>query len=288
MGHKHVIGVLGGTGFYEIEGFTRLESRRVETPFGEPSDEFVITETEGARVIFLPRHGRGHRFTPSDINYRANIYGMKILGVEWLISVSAVGSLREHLKPGTIAVADQFFDRTKGVRKCTFFENGIVGHAMFADPVSAELSALVYDAAKKVNGVTVHKGGTYVCMEGPQFSTRAESHFYRSIGADLIGMTNLTEAKLAREAGMHYASMCLVTDYDCWRTGEDDVDVADILAVMHGNVANAKAIVKTTVQDIVATDARAPELPIMVVTSPEVMDAATLEKLRPIMGKYLP
>ena len=288
MSHKHVIGVLGGTGFYDIEGFTKVESRRIETPYGEASDEFIITETDDARVVFLPRHGKGHRFTPTDINYRANIYGMKVLGVDWLISVSAVGSLREHLKPGHIAIADQFFDRTKGIRKCTFFGNGVVGHAMFADPVSPALSDMIHEAATAIDGVTVHKGGTYVCMEGPQFSTRAESHFYRSIGADLIGMTNLTEAKLAREAGIHYASMCLVTDYDCWRSGEDDVDVADILAVMRQNVANAKAIVKATVQSIVQRNATPEELPVMIVTAPDAMNPETVEHLRPIMGKYLP
>ncbi|HEY5512672.1 MAG TPA: S-methyl-5'-thioadenosine phosphorylase, partial [Geomonas sp.] len=219
---SEVIGVIGGSGLYEMEGMTGIEQVTVDTPFGRPSDEYVTGMLDGVQMVFLPRHGKGHRFAPSEVNYRANIYGMKKLGVSRIISVSAVGSLREEIVPGHIVIPDQFIDRTRGTRKDTFFGNGVVGHVQFADPVCAELSAQLFAAAGEV-GATVHRGGTYVCMEGPAFSTRAESHLYRSFGASIIGMTNLTEAKLAREAEICYGVIALSTDYDCWHDSHADV-----------------------------------------------------------------
>ena len=219
-----MIGVIGGSGLYAMEGLEQVEEVVLETPFGMPSDAYVTGTLNGIRMAFLPRHGRGHRLLPSEVNYRANIYGMKMLGVERVISVSAVGSLQDAIAPGHLVIPDQFIDRTKGVRDATFFGNGIVAHVGFADPVCPCLSEKLYQAARQAGAVT-HKGGTYICMEGPAFSTRAESHMYRSLGGDIIGMTNLTEAKLAREAELCYGVIALSTDYDCWHETHEDVSV---------------------------------------------------------------
>ena len=209
---KKIIGVIGGSGLYEIEGLKNVREERLHTPFGEPSDSYIIGDLGETELVFLPRHGRGHRLMPSEMNYRANIHGMKQLGVQWIIAVSAVGSMRETIAPGQLVVPDQFFDRTKA-RIPTFFGDGIVAHVAFADPVCSHLRKLLVKAGKKVD-TTVHDGGIYICMEGPAFSTRAESHIYRSWGVDIIGMTNIPEAKLAREAEICYATLALVTDYD--------------------------------------------------------------------------
>ncbi len=234
---KAEIGIIGGSGLYAMPGLTEVREERVETPFGEPSEVFALGELEGRKVAFLARHGRGHRLLPSEINFRANIYGMKALGVERILSVSAVGSLKEEHKPTDFVIPDQFIDRTFA-RVATFFGEGIVAHVGFGDPVCATVAAAFERACVEV-GVVGKGGGTYVCMEGPQFSTRAESNLYRSWGADVIGMTNLQEAKLAREAEICYATVAMVTDYDCWREGHDDVTVDQVVAVLHQNAENA-------------------------------------------------
>jgi len=244
-----VIGVIGGSGLYEIDGLTDVHEVHIETPFGAPSDVYITGTLGEAQMVFLPRHGRGHRLLPSEVNYRANIYGMKTLGVEQVISVSAVGSMKEEIVPGHIVVPDQFFDRTQGKRASTFFGNGVVGHVQFADPVCADLSAVLAKSAREV-GAIVHAGGTYLCIEGPNFSTRAESHIYRSWGIDIIGMTNLPEARLAREAEMCYGTVALATDYDCWHEGHDDVSVEAVIAIIQQNVTTAKKIIKTAVQNL--------------------------------------
>lgn len=236
------IGVIGGSGFYDLEGLTEVQEVTVETPFGAPSDAYRVGRLGDRRLVFLARHGRGHRFSPSEINYRANVWGMKQLGVEWLISVSAVGSLREHIQPGDLVVIDQSIDRTL-TRARTFFEGGVVSHVSMADPVCSHLAKHLADAADS-SGTKVHRGGTYVCIEGPQFSTRAESHLYRSWNADVIGMTHLPEARLAREAQLCYATLALSTDYDCWHASEEAVTVEMVVAVMKKNVANAQKAVR--------------------------------------------
>jgi 5'-methylthioadenosine phosphorylase len=242
------IGVLGGSGLYELEGFTNAQEVPLSTPFGDPSDAYVAGELDGTPLVFLPRHGRGHRLNPSEINYRANIWGMKALGVTHIVSVSAVGSMREEIVPGDFVVIDQFVDRTRH-RKDTFFGDGCVAHVQFADPVcSLVRKALLEASASAV--VKVHDGGTYLCMEGPQFSTRAESNLYRSWGMDVIGMTNLTEAKLAREAEMCYATVAMSTDYDCWHEGHDDVTVDGILEVMAKNVAGARSLLRAVIEPL--------------------------------------
>lgn len=236
------VGVIGGSGLYEIDGLENVDEVTLSTPFGDPSDSFVTGTLEGVPMVFLPRHGKGHRISPSEINYRANIWGMKRLGVTRILGVGAVGSLREEIPPGDFVAVDQFIDRTRH-RKDTFFEGGVVAHVMFGDPVCPTLRATLRDAAKET-GVNVHDGGTYVCMEGPQFSTRAESHMYRGLGAHVIGMTNLQEAKLAREAELCYATLAMSTDYDCWYEGHDDVTVEAILEVMGNNVGHARDAVR--------------------------------------------
>jgi 5'-methylthioadenosine phosphorylase len=270
-----------------MEGMTDVQQVMVDTPFGRPSDEYVTGTLDGVRMIFLPRHGKGHRFTPSEVNYRANIYGMKKLGASRVISVSAVGSLREEIAPGHIVVPDQFIDRTRGFRKDTFFGNGVVGHVQFADPVCAELSATLFEAAQEA-GATVHRGGSYVCMEGPAFSTRAESHLYRSFGASIIGMTNLTEAKLAREAELCYGVMAS-TDYDCWHESHDDVSVEAIIAIIKSNVAMAKKIIRGAVAKISAERgcACSEALKYAIISDTSVMPVETRENLELIIGKYL-
>lgn len=236
------IGVIGGSGFYELDGLTDVQEVSVDTPFGAPSDAFRVGTLGDRRLVFLARHGRGHRFSPSEINYRANVWGMKQLGVEWLLSVSAVGSLREDIQPGDLVVIDQSIDRTLS-RKRTFFEDGVVAHVSMAEPVCRHLANHLSDAATAA-GAKVHRGGTYVCIEGPQFSTKAESHLYRSWNADVIGMTHLPEARLAREAQLCYATLALSTDYDCWHTSEEAVTVEMVVKVMKQNVANARKAVR--------------------------------------------
>jgi len=236
------LGVIGGSGLYEMEGLKDVREVSVRTPFGPPSDSYLLGNLDGVPMAFLPRHGRGHRIQPSDLNFRANIWGMKKLGAEWVVGVSAVGSMKERIKPGDIVAVDQFIDRARH-RPDTFFGDGIVVHVGFADPVCAPLREALIGAAREA-GARVHPQGTYLCMEGPQFSTRAESLLYRSWGVDVIGMTNLQEAKLAREAEICYATIALVTDYDCWHEEEADVTADSILEVLHSNVAMAREVLK--------------------------------------------
>ncbi len=282
------IRVIGGSGLYHMEGLENIERIRVETPFGDPSDEYITGVLNGVKLVFLPRHGRGHHLLPSEVNYRANIYGMKKLGVERIISVSAVGSLKDAIAPGHIVIPDQFYDRTKGVRKDTFFGEGIVAHAGFADPVCDELSVILFAAAQKA-GATTHKGGTYICMEGPAFSTRAESYSYLALGASVIGMTNLTEAKLAREAEICYGIIALSTDYDCWHDSHEDVTVEAIIAIMHQNVAMAKKIINHVVAAIGSERSCAcgSAMQYAVITDRAYISDATRKKLDVIAGRYL-
>ncbi|PKN16479.1 MAG: S-methyl-5'-thioadenosine phosphorylase [Deltaproteobacteria bacterium HGW-Deltaproteobacteria-23] len=283
-----IIGVIGGSGLYEMEGLADVREEVVSTPFGEPSDAYITGSLNGVKLVFLPRHGRGHRYLPSEVNYRANIYGMKKLGVEQIISVSAVGSLKEEIAPGHIIIPDQFIDRTKGVRKDTFFGNGVVAHAGFADPVCADLSDTLENAAKSV-GATVHRGGTYICMEGPAFSTRAESFMYRGLDASVIGMTNLTEAKLAREAEICYGIIALSTDYDCWHSTHEDVTVEAIIAIIHQNVAMAKNIIRQAVSNIASARACpcVTAMQFAVITDKKAIPEKTKADLDILVGKYL-
>lgn len=286
---EQVIGVIGGSGLYEMEGLTGIEHVDVDTPFGKPSDEYVTGTLAGVRLVFLPRHGKGHRFLPSEINYRANIYGMKKLGVGRIISVSAVGSMKEEIVPGHIVIPDQFIDRTKGIRKDTFFGQGIAGHVQFADPVCASLSNDLY-AAAVAEGVTAHKGGAYVCMEGPAFSTRAESCIYRTFGAAVIGMTNLTEAKLAREAEICYAVIALSTDYDCWHDAHEDVSIEAVLTIIRNNVATAKNIIGGAVKRISGAKrscACAEALKYAIISDKRVIPLETRENMSLIFGKHI-
>jgi 5'-methylthioadenosine phosphorylase len=282
------IGVIGGSGLYQMEGLSDLREVHVETPFGPPSDAFITGVLDGVKMVFLPRHGRGHRFLPSEVNYRANIYGMKTLGVERIISVSAVGSMREDIEPGHIVIPDQFFDRTQGQRASTFFGNGVTGHVQFADPVCADLAAVLAESAEFV-GATVHRGGTYLCIEGPNFSTRAESRIYRSWGVDIIGMTNIPEARLAREAEICYATIALATDYDCWHDGHDDVSVEAVIAIIQKNVATARNIVKASasrLEGAPCTRGCADALQYAIMTDKTLIPEQTRKELEPIMGRY--
>ena len=281
------VGVIGGSGLYEIEGLTNIRSTKVATPFGRPSDDYIVGTLHGMRIAFLPRHGRGHRIMPTDINYRANIYGMKKLGVERIISVSAVGSMKEEIKPGDIVVPDQFYDHTKH-RRSTFFGNGVVAHVGMADPVCAGLCSVLIDAGTKV-GATVHRGGTYLCMEGPQFSTRAESLTYRQWNVDVIGMTNATEAKLAREAELCYSTIALATDYDCWHHSEEAVTVEAVLAVMKHNIETSKAMIRAAVQLLPErrTCGCGDALRNTIMTPAKLIPAKTRKDLAPIIGKYI-
>ena len=280
------IGVIGGSGLYEIEGLTQIDRVKLSTPYGEPSDEFFVGKLGDAKMVFLPRHGRGHRILPHEINFRANVWGMKKLGVEWILSVSAVGSMKEEIHPGDIVIVDQFIDRTKA-RAASFFGDGVAGHVGFGDPVCSDLAAHVYAAAKAA-GARVHQGGTYVVIDGPMFSTRAESNVYRSWGASVIGMTNLPEAKLAREAEICYSTIALSTDYDCWHETEEDVTVEAVMAIIRQNVALAKAIVKGAAERIPERRScgcqAAAEHAVM--TAPEAIPAAGRERLGIIMNKY--
>ncbi len=283
-----MIGVIGGSGLYEMEGLEQVTEVVLDTPFGSPSDTFFTGVLNGVKMAFLPRHSRGHRLLPSEINYRANIYGMKHLGVTRIISVAAVGSLKEEIAPGHVVIPDQFIDRTRGFRKDTFFGEGIVAHVAFGDPTCPCLSEKLYRAAEKA-GAIVHCGSTYICMEGPAFSTRAESNLYRSINGDIIGMTNLTEAKLAREAEICYGVIALSTDYDCWHEHHDDVTVEAILTIMHKNVALAKNIIRLAVQDdILANSCDCDSaLKYAIITDRATIPAVTKAKLGPLVSKYL-
>jgi 5'-methylthioadenosine phosphorylase len=281
------IGIIGGSGLYDMEGLADVRQARVRTPFGNPSDALVVGTLDGVRVAFLSRHGRGHRLSPSDINYRANLYALKTLGVQRVISVSAVGSMKEALKPGHVVLPDQFIDHTKR-RTGTFFDRGIVAHVAFADPVCGALGQALFKAATEA-GAMVHQGGTYLCIEGPQFSTRAESFLYRQWGVDVIGMTNMPEAKLAREAELCYATMALVTDYDCWHDSEESVTVEMILSTLRNNVALAKRILRAVAP--AAAGARAcpcaTALQHAIVTAPQKVPSATRKRLRLLIGNYL-
>lgn len=284
---KAEIGIIGGSGLYAMPGLSKVREERVETPFGEPSEVFVLGELEGRKVAFLARHGRGHRILPSEINFRANIYAMKALGVERILSASAVGSLKEEHKPTEFVIPDQFIDRTFA-RNATFFGEGVVAHVAFGDPVCGAVAGALETACREV-GVVGKRGGTYVCMEGPQFSTRAESNLYRSWGADVIGMTNLQEAKLAREAEICYATVAMVTDYDCWREGHEDVTVDQVVAVLHQNAENAGKVVRTAVAAMPSerTCPCGSALKHAILTNRSVIPQKTRERLGLILGKYL-
>lgn len=273
------IGIIGGSGLYDIDGLHQVKRVTVPTPFGSPSSPVVVGELDGVRVAFLSRHGQGHRFSPSDINYRGNIYALKALGVRRVISVSAVGSMKESMKPGDVVLPDQFMDLTKR-RISTFFEGGVAVHVAFGDPVCASLSASLLAAGQSV-GATVHQGGTYLCMEGPQFSTKAESHLYRQWGVSVIGMTNMPEAKLAREAELCYATVALVTDYDCWHQTEEPVTVEAILATLCANVALAKRLLRAAVKSAasVTTCACQEALQHAIVTAPDMIPSGLRRKL---------
>ena len=283
------IGIIGGSGLYQMPELTDIEEVNVDTPFGKPSDAFLVGTLEGERVAFLPRHARGHRLTPSELPFRANIYGMKLLGVEHILSASAVGSLQEKYAPLDMVIPDQFFDRTRArAHESTFFGDGIVAHVTFARPVCEQLGDVLEAACKKV-GVNVHRGGTYLCMEGPAFSTKAESNVYRAWGMDIIGMTNLQEAKLAREAEMSYATLALVTDYDCWHEEHDAVSAHSVIEVLNQNVRNAQLVMKEAVRLIVEGDLKTPyadELKNAIFTEPELWNKETAQRLDAIIGKY--
>ena len=281
------IGILGGSGLYTMPGLTDTREVRVRTPFGDPSDNFVVGTLEGHRVAFLARHGRGHRLLPTEINYRANIYAMKLLGVERILSASAVGSLREELAPMMFLIPDQFFDRTRH-RIDTFFGEGIAAHIAFDKPTCAQLSTVLADACVAA-GVVVHRGGTYVCMEGPQFSTLAESHVYRQLRFDVIGMTNLTEAKLAREAEICYATMAMITDYDCWHPEHDSVTGAQILEALRQNTHHAHSVLRHAVRHMPADRACkcGGALAHAMLTDPKTIPAAARRRLTAITRKYL-
>ncbi len=282
------IGVIGGSGLYQMEGLSILDEKSVQTPFGDPSDPYLIGEIDGQRVAFLARHGRGHRLLPSEINFRANIYGFKVLGVETIVSASAVGSMKVEYKPMDIVLPHQFIDRTRH-RADTFFGGGIVAHVSFADPICASVSFLLAEGGSAA-GATMHLGGTYVCMEGPQFSTRAESMLYRSWETDVIGMTNLQEAKLAREAEICYATMALVTDYDCWHESEEAVSVEQVIGYLQKNAATACAIIRGVVGRIAQRERDCPcvsALQYAILTDPKVIPPKVKQDLAPIIGKYV-
>jgi 5'-methylthioadenosine phosphorylase len=283
-----LIGIIGGSGLYEMEGLRVLSERKVETPFGDPSDAYVIGEIGGVRVAFLSRHGRGHRLMPSELNYRANIFGFKVLGVHSILSASAVGSMKEQYHPTDIVFPHQFIDRTRH-RADTFFGNGLVAHVSFADPICAGVSFIMGAAAREA-GATAHMGGVYLNMEGPQFSTRAESNLYRSWGVDVIGMTNLQEAKLAREAEICYATMALVTDYDCWHESVEAVTVDQILEYLRANATMAQKILRASIaktaersRDCACADA----LQYAIITDPRVVPPQLKQDLAPLVGKYI-
>lgn len=281
------IAVIGGSGLYDLEGLANVQEHQVDTPYGSPSDSIVEGRLGDVRLLFLARHGKGHRLLPSEVNYRANIFALKKLGASHVISVSAVGSMREEIHPGHMVVVDQYIDRTKG-RPSTFFGDGIAGHVVFADPVCADLGAALYDAAVGL-GLTVHRGGTLMVMEGPAFSTRAESHMHRSFGVDLIGMTGMPEAKLAREAELCYATLALATDYDCWHEEEDDVSVDAVIKILTQNAANARNVIQTVAQAISAERncPCAAALEYAIITDRARIPDAQKERMAPIFGRVL-
>jgi len=284
---KAEIGIIGGSGLYRMPGIARVREVRVTTPFGRPSDAYLLGELEGRKVAFLARHGRGHVLMPSELNFRANIYGFKRLGVERIISVSAVGSLRENLKPLDMVVPSQFLDRTHA-RPSTFFGEGLVAHISFADPVCPVLQEVMTKACAEA-GVGCHKGGTYVCIEGPAFSTKAESNLYRAWGMDVIGMTNLQEAKLAREAEICYATLAMVTDYDCWHLEHDAVTVSTVIDYLNRNVANAQKILRAAIVSVPRerTCKCGSALAHAILTDRKKIPARTKKKLALLVGKYL-
>jgi 5'-methylthioadenosine phosphorylase len=284
---KAAIGIIGGSGLYAMSGLTAAREIRVKTPFGEPSDAIVLGTLEGKRVAFLARHGRGHRILPGEINFRANLYAMKLLGVERIISVSAVGSLKEELRPGEFLVPDQFFDRTKG-RVSTFFGDGLVAHVAFANPTCEEMSTVLGDASTHC-GVPVHRRGTYVCMEGPQFSTLAEANFHRQMHFEVIGMTNVTEAKLAREAEICYATIAMITDYDCWHSEHESVTAAQIIATLNQNAENAQRVLRQAVRTLPTERACkcGSALKHALVTDLKIVPKSTKKRIAAIIGKYL-
>ena len=285
---ESAIGIIGGSGLYELEGLTDVRWKRVRTPFGDPSDEYCVGLFEGRRVIFLPRHGRGHRLTPSELNYRANVWGFKSLGAEWVVSVSAVGSMKEGIHPLDLVIPDQFFDHTRR-RVASFFGDGIVAHVGMAEPVCPDLADLLEKAAR-ATGAAVHRGGTYICIEGPQFSTQAESRIYRGWGVDVIGMTNMPEAKLAREAELCYATLALVTDYDVWHDSHATVSVETVIENLLRNVATAKGVLRRLIPSV--TGARTCPCPSLlksaVITQPAAFPPATRRRLDLLIGHYFP
>jgi 5'-methylthioadenosine phosphorylase len=285
------IGIIGGSGLYKMEALQNVEEVKVTTPFGDPSDALIVGELNGTKVVFIARHNRNHNLTPSEVPYRANIHAMKQMGVEYLISASAVGSLREEVKPLDLVLPDQFIDRTKG-RQSTFFGDGIVAHIAFGEPICPQLQQVLADSIASLNlpDITCHQGGTYVCMEGPAFSTKAESNMYRQLGGTIIGMTNLPEAKLAREAEMAYATLALSTDYDCWHPDHDSVTVEMVIANLGKNAVNAQRVIQETVQRITAkpfVSVAHNALQYAIITPPAGMNPATKDKLKLLIGKYV-
>jgi 5'-methylthioadenosine phosphorylase len=285
-----LLGIIGGSGLYDIDGLVDVETISVSTPWGMPSDDIIVGTLHGTRTAFLPRHGKGHRFMPSEVNYRANIAALKQLGCQFVVSVSAVGSMQEHIEPGHLVVVDQFIDRTVG-RARTFFGDGIVGHVGFGDPICALLRPLLLESAM-ATGATTHDGGTYICIEGPTFSTRAESQLFRSWGVSVIGMTNLPEARLAREAGLSYATLALATDYDCWREHEEAVTVEAVVAVMQKNVAVARRVVAGVAERLAqagapSTSPFANDIAGAVMTSPAARTLEAKRRLRAIAGDLI-
>jgi 5'-methylthioadenosine phosphorylase len=284
---EQIVGVIGGSGLYEMEGLENIQTISFTTPFGDPSDSFVVGHLEGVKIAFLPRHGKGHRISPSFLNYRANIYAMKLLGVQWIIGVSAVGSMKESLHPGDMVIPNQYIDRTF-LRQNTFFRDGIVCHISLADPVCPVLSQILFEAGKEV-GATVQKDGTYLCIEGPQFSTRAESKLHRTWGVDIVGMTNLPEARLAREAEICYSTIAFVTDYDCWYEEAGDVSVGEILRILAQSTKIAKKSIRIALKHL--PEKRecvcASALKYALVTGKKYVPEKTRKDLEPIIGKYL-
>ncbi|HEU5360814.1 MAG TPA: S-methyl-5'-thioadenosine phosphorylase [Candidatus Deferrimicrobiaceae bacterium] len=282
-----ILGVIGGSGLYQMEEMKNVRNVRVRTPFGDPSDTLVVGEIEGRTVAFLPRHGKGHRIPPSQINFRANLYALKKIGAKWVLSISAVGSMKEGIRPGDIVVVDQFYDHTR-FRPNTFFSDGVVGHIPFANPVCPVLREIVSRSARKVVR-RVHRGGTYLCMEGPAFSTRAESRIYRKWGVDVIGMTNMPEAKLAREAELCYATLALATDYDCWHESEEEVSIEAILAIIRRNVKNSKRIIREVAKRLPGKGGCGcgETLRHAIITDRKKIPAAARKRLSLLIGRYL-
>lgn len=287
----HTIGIIGGSGLYELEGLENVEELTIDTPFGPTSDALIRGQLDGVDLIFVPRHGRGHRHLPKEVPYLANIWALKSLGARWVLSISAVGSMKKELAPGHFILPDQFIDRTSG-RRQTFFGDGIVAHVSLADPICPVLSQAVAESVEACN-ITCHRGGTYVCMEGPAFSTRAESNLYRQWGVDIIGMTACPEVKLAREAELRYATLALSTDYDCWHEEEEDVSVDSVLEILQRNTANVKRVLKHLIPrlgamgDEVTSPTCDDALAHAIMTNPELIPESVKEKLAPIVGRYL-